>query len=104
FADRWTGILLLLARKESVSAVATQRSGTLSKSGTLSRFWRLAAPHRRATMEAMLGAIAYTVLGLATAVFVQKVVDLVIPQGDRQLLDLLTLAMVLVVAAQVYIR
>lgn len=98
FAERWTGILLLLARERTAPPVATD------KSGTLSRFWRLASPHQRAMVEAMLGAIAYTILGLATAVFVQTVVDLVIPEGNRRLLDLLTLAMIILVAAQVYIR
>src|SRR5690606_5708897 len=66
--------------------------------------WRLAAPHRRMMLQAAAGAVAYTVLGLAMAVFVQQVVDYVLPSGDRDLLDLLATGMLILIGAQIYFR
>src|SRR5690606_17914193 len=42
--------------------------------------------------------------GLTTAVFVQKIVDHVLPDGSRDLLDLMTIAMLAFVAVQIYLR
>ena len=98
FAEAWTGVVLLLAPK---SGVALQDSDHIAP---ILRLWRIAAPHRTTIAQASVGALAYTVLGLAAAVFVQKIVDFVIPDGSRDLLDLMTFAMVLVIALQIYLR
>jgi ATP-binding cassette, subfamily C, bacteriocin exporter len=98
FLKSWSGVLLLLAPQEGLTAAPSQRSSSLA------RFLALARPHRATMLQAGVGALAYTLLTLTTAVFVQKVVDYVIPDGNRDLLDLLTLAMVSLLAFQIYLR
>ncbi len=46
--------------------------------------------------QAFVGAVLSTLLALATSIYVQKIVDQVIPDGNRQLLNLLSVAMLLV--------
>jgi ATP-binding cassette subfamily B protein len=96
FAGRWSGVLVLLVPGEEF------RPGGRG-TGTLRRFWALARPSGATLLQALLGAVLYTLLGLAGAVYVQKIVDDVIPDGSRGLLNLLSLAMLGIIAAQVYI-
>ena len=95
FRERWTGIVV------SVSPAGEFRPGRLTTS-TIQRFWDLARPHRREMTEALTGALAYTVLGLSTAIFVQKIIDHVIADGNRNLLNVMGVAMVVLVGLQVY--
>ncbi|HET7321033.1 MAG TPA: peptidase domain-containing ABC transporter, partial [Longimicrobiaceae bacterium] len=96
FLTEWTGVLLLLAPGAEFQPGQTEV-------GTAARFSALAHPHRAVLLQALVGAIAYTVLGLSNAVYVQKIVDRVIVDGNRNLLNLLSVAMLAVVAAEVYL-
>lgn len=98
FKRRWSGVLLLVGRAEG--SLPKRMAGV----GAATRLWRLAAPHRSTLAAATAGAVAYTILGLATAVFVQVVVDVVLPAGDMALLTLLGLVMAAIVALQVLLR
>lgn len=93
FTRRWTGVLVLLAPGEEF------RPGSMEKS-LPRRLWQLAWPHRRVMTQALAGAIAYTVLGLATAVYVQKVVDHALPDSNAYLLHVMGAAMLGIVLAQ----
>ena len=86
FQKIWSGIALLLAPSEEF------RTGdeTISPIGRLAR---LAWPHRAALTQALVGAALYTLLGLSTAIYVQKVVDYVLPAGNASLLNLLSVLM-----------
>lgn len=57
-------------------------------------------PHRAALAQAFVGAALATVLGLATAFYVELLIDRVIPDGDHRLLSLLGLGMVVVLLAR----
>ena len=96
FAEEWSGVLLLLVPGPEF---------TPGERGIrpVRRFLMLAAPHRGLLVQALIGAVAYTVLGLSTAVYVQKIVDYVIVDGNRKLLNLLSLAMLAIIGAQVYL-
>src|SRR3546814_2011901 len=48
-------------------------------------------------------ALAYTILGLSTSVFVQKVVDYVLPGGNTGLLNLMGIIMIAVLLLRVFI-
>ena len=98
FAQRWSGVLLLVGRASG--RLPHKSEGTTA----LHRLWRLACPHRSALIAATSGAAVYTILGLATAIFVQMLVDVVLPGGSVQLLSLLGLLMAAIVALQVIIR
>jgi ABC-type bacteriocin/lantibiotic exporter with double-glycine peptidase domain len=60
------------------------------------RLWRLLQPHRTIMGQALVGAVVSTILGLAMSVYVQKIVDRVIPDGNRPLLNLLAACMLVV--------
>ena len=98
FRQSWSGVLLLVAPDSEIPPVSGANTNAVA------RFWKLAAPHRAMMAQAAFGAIAYTLLGLSISIFVQKVVDYVIPDGNRDLLDLLTMMMVGLLAVQVYLR
>jgi ATP-binding cassette subfamily B protein len=93
FAAGWTGVLLLLAPH---AGAATPPQTT----GRASRVWRLVRPHRGALIQALVGALAYTALALATSVHVQQVVDGVLAEGRTGPLHLLSVVMIGVMVAQ----
>lgn len=96
FRRGWTGVLVLLMPGEEF------RRGRQGGSAA-ARFWALVRPHRSVLAQALVGAVLYTLLGLSTAVYVQKVVDHVLVGGSRPLLNLLTLAMAALLLAEVYL-
>ncbi|HTL67175.1 MAG TPA: peptidase domain-containing ABC transporter [Lacunisphaera sp.] len=89
FASVWTGILVLLAPDSGF------RPGNHAASPR-QRLWQLLQPHRSVITQALAGAIVTTILGLAMAVYVEKIMDQVIPDGNRQMLNLLSVTMLLV--------
>ena len=93
FRAVWTGVALLLLPG------AAFRPGN-EKGSHLQRFWYLLAPHRSVCLQALIGAMAYTVLGLATSVYVQKIVDNVLVDGNKGLLTTLSLGMLAVLLLQ----
>jgi ATP-binding cassette, subfamily C, bacteriocin exporter len=90
FKKEWTGVLILLMPGDDfISQDQTTSKGV--------RLWSLLAPHRAIIAQALLGAILFAVLGLASAVFIGKIVDNVLPSGNANLLNLLGVAMVVVI-------
>lgn len=96
FRARWTGVALLLLPG------ADFRPGNF-KGSHFQRFWRLLAPHRSVCLQALVGAMAYTVLGLSTSIYVQKIVDNVLVEGNKGLLTTLSLGMLAVLVLQAVI-
>ncbi len=95
FAQRWTGVLVLLLPADGF------RPGD-QRASPVRRFLALVRPHRSVLAQALAGAAAYATLGLGTAIYVQKVVDEVLVEGSRGLLDLMTLGIVAVLLLQAY--
>lgn len=91
FESAWTGVLILLAPGDGF------RPGEQGSSAW-QRLWNLLHPHRAVLGQAFVGALVTTALGLAMSIYVQKIVDHVIPDGNRQLLNLLGVAMLAVLA------
>src|SRR5690606_11760723 len=58
------------------------------------------APHKTMMIQALVGALVYTVLGLASSVYVQKIVDHVLADGNIRLLNLLSVVMVVLLLFQ----
>ncbi|UYQ95289.1 peptidase domain-containing ABC transporter [Chitinophaga horti] len=96
FKQIWTGVLILLLPGE------TFRPGN-EKVSNLQRFWFLLKPHRAVTMQTIFGAMLYTILGLSTSIYVQKIVDNVLVEGNRNLLNLLGIIMLCILGLQLYI-
>ena len=96
FNAQWTGVLLLLAP----DVKAPMRSAVPT---TLERVWTLARPHRGALAQALLGALVYTTLGLATSIYVRYIVDSVLAEGRQGVLRPMSVAMLGVVVGQTVI-
>lgn len=97
FKKIWSGVLVLLAPNNDF--VAGDKKISVEK-----RFFYLLRPHKAMLLQVLLGAIVYTVLGLATAIFLQKIVDNVLPEDNRNLLNLMGITMVVIVFLQVFIN
>ena len=97
FAAQWTGVLMILMPTSDARLHGDTGSAP-------ARFWRLLRPHRSVLAQALLGAAISTLLGLAPSVYVQKVVDYVLVDGNRNLLNLMSVAMLGLLAAQMFVR
>ena len=96
FQKIWTGVLVLFAKNDDFKTYN-------DKVSPLKRFWDLVQPHKTILAQALIGAIVFTILGLATSIYVQKITDYVLVEGNRKLLNLLSISMVLIVLLQTYI-
>lgn len=96
FRKQWTGVIILLLPGEEFVASNMKQSG-------LVRFWELIKPHKWIMMQALFGALLYTILGLATSVYVQKIIDFVLVEGNMRLLNLLSTTMIALLIFQVII-
>ncbi|MFC7526418.1 peptidase domain-containing ABC transporter [Parapedobacter sp. GCM10030251] len=97
FNESWSGVLVILSPQEGF------KTGS-EKMGILSRFNYLLRPHRSILFQVVLGAMMFTLLGLSTAIFLQKIVDYVIPDGNRNLLNLLGVAMIAILVVKVLLN
>jgi ATP-binding cassette subfamily B protein len=96
FKEEWTNILVLLAPAETF----TRGDFSISIG---QRFLELMMPHKTIMGQALFGAIVYSILGLSTAVFVQKIVDFVLVDGNMNLLHMMGIAMFVLLGLKVYI-
>ncbi|MDR1369132.1 MAG: peptidase domain-containing ABC transporter [Dysgonamonadaceae bacterium] len=90
FKTEWSGILILLQPTERF------QQGDLKRSN-FRTFLELLRPHRSVMLQALLGAILYSVLGLSTAVFVSKITDSVLVDGNIVLLNRMGVIMIVVI-------
>lgn len=96
FKKIWTSVLILLMPEEDF------KPGN-EKVSHLQRFWYLLRPHRSVLFQSLFGAMVYTVLGLSTSIYVQKIVDNVLVEGNRNLLNLLGVIMLLILLLQLFV-
>ena len=96
FKKEWTGVLVLLLPNETFA------KGN-EKVSVLKRFWFLLKPHKIVLVQALFGAIVYTLLGLSTSIYIQKITDHVLIGGNTKLLNLLSAIMLILLVIQVLI-
>ncbi|MCL9805867.1 peptidase domain-containing ABC transporter [Flavobacterium amniphilum] len=96
FQKVWTGVLILFAKNDDFKTYN-------DKVTPLKRFWDLIQPHKSILVQALVGAIVFTILGLAMSIYVQKITDYVLVDGNRNLLNLLSISMVGIILLQAYI-
>ncbi|WP_221392117.1 peptidase domain-containing ABC transporter [Dyadobacter sp. NIV53] len=96
FKKIWTGVLILLLPEAGFEKGDNRKS-------VAGRFWSLIGPHRRVMTQALFGAVVYTVLGLSTSIYVQKIIDNVLVGGNRNLLNLMSVAMFIILSLQLFI-
>ncbi|POS01002.1 peptidase domain-containing ABC transporter [Flavobacterium croceum] len=96
FQKVWTGVLILFAKSDDFKTYN-------DKVSPLKRFWQLVQPHKTILIQALVGAILFTVLGLAMSIYVQKITDYVLVEGNKKLLNLFSISMVGVILLQAFI-
>ncbi len=96
FQKVWTGVLILFAQNDDFRTYN-------DKVSPLKRFWQLIQPHKTILIQALFGAILFTVLGLAMSIYIQKITDYVLVDGNRNLLNLLSVSMIAIILLQAYI-
>jgi len=93
FKKIWTGVLVLLLPDDGFVTGNQKTSNT-------KRFWQLIKPHSGIMLQAILGAVVYTVLGLSSSIYVQKIIDFVLVEGNIRLLNLLSIIMIVLLFFQ----
>lgn len=96
FQEVWTGVILLIVPNESFAA------GN-EKVSNIKRFWQLIRPHSAVMLQAVTGAMMYTILGLSTSIYLQKIIDFVLVEGNLRLLNLLSVTMIVILVFQLLI-
>jgi ABC-type bacteriocin transporter len=96
FKKVWSGILVILWPRADFKPGGKKDSLT-------SRFWSLVSPHKAIMMQALIGALVYTLLGLTTSIYVQKIVDYVLVDANKTLLNLMSVVMIAFLILQVFI-
>ncbi|MCP4460640.1 MAG: peptidase domain-containing ABC transporter [Cytophagales bacterium] len=97
FEKIWTTNLLLLLPDDTFQQANEQTS-------LVTKFWRLLKPHTGIMLQALFGAVVYTIIGLSTSIYVQKIVDHVLPSGNLNLLNLLSIGMIVLLVFQLLIN
>lgn len=90
FREQWTGVLVIMTPGEKFKTGSEQTS-------LQTRLLRLIRPNRGVLMQALAGALLFSVLGLGMSVYVGKLIDHVLPGANLNLLNLLGLAMVIII-------
>lgn len=92
----WTGVMVLLVPGEVF--IKGNR-----KIAAFNRFWSLLRPHRYILLQALAGALVYTLLGFSTSIYIQKLTDFVFIGGNTNLLNLLSVTMIVLLILQIII-
>ena len=96
FQKIWAGVLILFAKNDDFKTYNKRIS-------PLKRFWDLVQPHKTILIQALIGSIVFTILGLAMSIYIQKITDYVLVDGNKKLLNLMSIVMIFIVLLQAYI-
>lgn len=96
FKRIWTGVLILMEPEE------TFKKGN-QKTTMTKKFFSLLAPHKSVMIQAIFGALIYSILGLSTSVYVGKITDYVLVDKNINLLNLMGIIMLLIIVLRTFI-
>jgi ATP-binding cassette subfamily B protein len=96
FKKIWSGVLVIMWPRDDFQPGGAQSSLAW-------RLWSLVLPHKTIMAQALTGALIYTLLGLTTSIYVQKIVDYVLIDANRNLLNLMSLVMIAFLMLQTFI-
>lgn len=97
FSKIWSGVIILLEPNEYFE----QRN---EKVNIYIRFWNLINPHKAILLQCLLGSIIYTILGLSMPIYIEKITDYVLIDGNLRLLNILSVGMIIILFFQIYIN
>lgn len=96
FNKEWTKVLVIMEPEESF------RRGNEKKS-IVSQFMALLMPHKSVMLQALFGALVYSILGLSTAVYVGKITDYVLVDKNLNLLHLMGIIMIAILLLRTFV-
>lgn len=96
FEKEWTGIILLMKKDDSF------QSGKYTQS-VMRRFFNLLLPHKSLMLQALFGAVIFSILGLSTSVYVGKITDYVLIDKNHNLLHLMGFIMIAIILLRTFI-
>jgi ATP-binding cassette subfamily B protein len=96
FKSSWSNVYVVLAP-------ASDFVGSDKQISAWQRLVTLLAPQKQVLAQAFTGIVLTTLLSLAGAIYIQKIVDTVIVDGNRNLLRLLSLGMLVVLGLRVMV-
>ena len=96
FKKLWTGILVFMEPEEKF-----QRRNM--KKSTLGKFLSLLAPHKSTMLQALFGALIFSILGLSTSIYVGKITDYVLVDRNTNLLNLMGIIMLIILLVRTFI-
>lgn len=96
WTDIWTGVLIILVPGEDF------QKGN-NKVSVLRRFIFLMKPHKFIFVQALFGAMLYTILGLSISIYIQKITDHVLIEQNTNLLNLLSVGMIVILFIQIFV-
>ena len=73
------------------------------KTSMARKFFSLLAPHKSVMMQAVFGALVYSILGLSTSVYVGKITDYVLVDENINLLNLMGVVMIVILLLRTFI-
>ncbi|MGY6557838.1 MAG: peptidase domain-containing ABC transporter [Nitritalea sp.] len=82
FLKVWTKIILLVEPNSSFEK--TKQTYSIPE-----RFWFLLSPYKFILTQVLVGSVFAVVLGLGTSLYIQKIIDNVLPNGNMNLLNLM---------------
>lgn len=96
FHKIWSGILVLFAPDEEFKRIP-------GEDAVWRRFLHLVKPHQGILLQSFMGAIIYSILGLSISVYVQKLIDYVLPFENRNLLNLMSMLLLIIIFFKILI-
>ncbi|WP_281615530.1 peptidase domain-containing ABC transporter [Flammeovirga sp. SubArs3] len=93
FSKLWSGVLVLIT--PAISFKKKNEAISISR-----RFYELISAHTNVLIQAIIGALVFTILGLSTSIYIQKIIDYVLIDGNKNLLWLLSIGMVVILMFQ----
>ncbi|HET7001460.1 MAG TPA: peptidase domain-containing ABC transporter [Puia sp.] len=88
FNRQWSGIVLLLMPSDEFRQLNEKESAFV-------KCWQMVRPHRKVMVLAILLSIIYAGLGFSTSFYILRILDVILPGTDRNLLKMLGLVMIL---------
>jgi len=96
FKKIWTGVLVIMEPEE------TFKAGNM-KTGMTRKFLSLLAPHKSVMLQALFGALIYSILGLSMSIYIGKITDYVLVDQNVNLLHLMGVIMIVILLLRTFI-
>ncbi len=94
FLKEWSGVLVILVPSDGFEVKN-------EKISNVSRLFQLLRPHKTVMLQALIGAIFFSIIGLSTSIYIQKLTDFVFTNGNKNLLNIMSLGMIALLIVQV---